>query len=73
MDTDRLRFDFSCPRNLSEADLRQLEDVINGWITQGHDTKTVTMPYEHAVQKGAIAMFNEKYEANVSTCRVLAR
>jgi len=65
VDTDRLRFDFSSPRSLNEEDLRQLEDVINRWIREAHETQTTVMAYDEAVQKGAVAMFNEKYEANV--------
>lgn len=68
VDTDRLRFDFSSPRSLNEEDLRQLEDVINRWIREAHETQTTVMAYDEAVQKGAVAMFNEKYEANVCTC-----
>ncbi|GJD06522.1 Alanine--tRNA ligase [Galdieria sulphuraria] len=65
VDVERLRFDFSCPRSLTEEDLFKLEDIINRWVMEGHDTQTLTMPYDEALQKGAIAMFNEKYESNV--------
>ncbi|GJQ15568.1 hypothetical protein GpartN1_g7359.t1 [Galdieria partita] len=65
VDTERLRFDFSCPRSLTEEDLYKLEDIINLWVVEGHDTIIRSMSYDKAVQRGAIAMFNEKYESNV--------
>jgi alanyl-tRNA synthetase len=62
---DRLRFDFNCPRSLTQEELQQIEEQINTWIAEAHDTQTTIMPLEAAKTKGAIAMFGEKYGAEV--------
>ncbi len=59
---DRLRFDFNCPRQITPDELQQVEDTINTWIAEAHDTQSDVMPFEEAKSKGAIAMFGEKYD-----------
>jgi alanyl-tRNA synthetase len=58
---DRLRFDFNCSRALTPKELQQIEDDINTWIAEAHDTQISVMGLEEAKAKGAIAMFGEKY------------
>ncbi|MDJ0511044.1 MAG: alanine--tRNA ligase [Crocosphaera sp.] len=65
VDFDRLRFDFNCPRSLTPEELQQIEDIINTWIAEAHDTEITIMPLETAKEKGAVAMFGEKYGAEV--------
>ena len=62
---DRLRFDFNCPRALTPAELHQVEDQINTWIAEAHDTQVSVMALEAAKAQGAIAMFGEKYSDEV--------
>ncbi|MGB8698123.1 MAG: alanine--tRNA ligase [Thermosynechococcaceae cyanobacterium] len=62
---DRLRFDFNFNRGLKPEELQQLEDQINTWIAEAHDTETTEMSLTEAKAKGAIAMFGEKYGAQV--------
>ena len=62
---DRLRFDFNCPRGLKAKELQEIEDQINTWIAEAHDTETAVMGLEEAKKKGAIAMFGEKYSSEV--------
>jgi len=59
---DRLRFDFNCPRAIEPEDLQQVEDTINHWIAEAHETQSAVMPFEQAKAQGAIAMFGEKYD-----------
>ncbi|AFZ42574.1 alanyl-tRNA synthetase [Halothece sp. PCC 7418] len=59
---DRLRFDFNCPRQITPDELQQVEDTINTWIAEAHDTQSDVMPFDDAKEKGAIAMFGEKYD-----------
>jgi alanyl-tRNA synthetase len=61
VDFDRLRFDFNCPRAITPEELQQIEDTINTWIAEAHDTHISVMPIAEAKTKGAIAMFGEKY------------
>ena len=62
---DRLRFDFNCPRALTPEEVQQVEEQVNTWIAEGHAATVETMPIEEAKKRGAIAMFGEKYGAEV--------
>jgi alanyl-tRNA synthetase len=61
VDFDRLRFDFHCPRAVSAAELEQIENLINGWISEAHSLEVQEMAIEKAKAAGAVAMFGEKY------------
>ncbi|ERN42487.1 alanine--tRNA ligase [Rubidibacter lacunae KORDI 51-2] len=58
---DRLRFDFNCPRAIAPEELQQIEEQINTWIAEAHDTQAAEMAIADAKAKGAVAMFGEKY------------
>ncbi|ACK69354.1 alanyl-tRNA synthetase [Gloeothece citriformis PCC 7424] len=62
---DRLRFDFNCPRPVTPEELQQIEDLINNWIAEAHEAHVSIMALEEAKAKGAVAMFGEKYGAEV--------
>ena len=62
---DRLRFDFNCPRALTPVEVQQVEDQVNTWIAESHAADIAVMPIDEAKAKGAIAMFGEKYGAEV--------
>jgi alanyl-tRNA synthetase len=62
---DRLRFDYNFSRGLTPVELQRIEDQINTWIAEAHDTHTDEMPIAEAKAKGAVAMFGEKYGAKV--------
>jgi alanyl-tRNA synthetase len=62
---DRLRFDFNCPRALTPEEVQQVEEQVNTWIAEGHPADVTVMALEEAKAKGAIAMFGEKYSAEV--------
>jgi alanyl-tRNA synthetase len=62
---DRLRFDFNCPRALTSVEIQQVEELVNNWITEAHVADIEVMPIAQAKAKGAVAMFGEKYGAEV--------
>ncbi|WP_204138568.1 alanine--tRNA ligase [Halomicronema sp. CCY15110] len=62
---DRMRFDFNCPRALTPEEVQQVEEQVNTWIAEGHGATVAEMPIEEAKKRGAIAMFGEKYGAEV--------
>lgn len=62
---DRLRFDFNCPRSLTPEEVQQVEEQVNTWIADGHQADVAVLPIEEAKARGAIAMFGEKYGAEV--------
>lgn len=62
---DRLRFDFNCPRSVTPDELQQIEDQINTWIAEAHDTETSVMSLAQAKTKGATYMAGEDYGSEV--------
>jgi len=58
---ERLRFDFSHPEKLSEAQKKKVEDTINEKIKEDLTVTTEEMLYEQATKSGALAFFKEKY------------
>ncbi len=62
---DRLRFDFSHPKSLTESDIDKIEKVANKIIKQNDKVNISIIPYDEAIEKGAMALFGEKYEDEV--------
>jgi alanyl-tRNA synthetase len=62
---DRLRFDFTLSRAVTPAELEQIENLVNTWIAEAHAAQVAVMPLAEAKAKGAVAMFGEKYGAEV--------
>jgi len=58
---DRLRFDFSHPKAVTEDELKRIEDEVNEVVRQNVDVSTRLMPTAKAIEAGAVAMFGEKY------------
>ncbi|MEG5060995.1 alanine--tRNA ligase [Microcoleus sp. A2-C5] len=59
--TERLRFDFNSPRAVTAEELEKIEDLVNSWIAEAHAADVAEMPIAQAREKGATAMFGEKY------------
>ena len=59
--TERLRFDFNSPRAVTAEELQKIEDRVNSWIAEAHAAEVAEMPIALAREKGATAMFGEKY------------
>ena len=58
---DRLRFDFSHQKAVSEAELAAVEEIVNERIIMNHDVTTRLMTPDEAIAEGALALFGEKY------------
>ncbi|WP_428264077.1 alanine--tRNA ligase [Haliangium sp.] len=58
---DRLRFDFAHFSPMSVDETRQVEDWVNAEIRANAATGTEVLPFAEAKQRGAVAMFGEKY------------
>ena len=61
VDADRLRFDFSHSSPLSEEELQQIEAQVNAEILKNSAVNKEVMPIAEAREKGALALFGEKY------------
>ena len=58
---DRLRFDFSHYESVTDAQLQQIEDIVNDEIRRNVAAETQSMTYDDAIASGAMALFGEKY------------
>ncbi|MBU1628098.1 alanine--tRNA ligase, partial [bacterium] len=58
---DRFRFDFTHFKAVSLRELDRIEDIINEHIIANHQVRTDIMKYDEACEKGAMAIFEEKY------------
>ncbi len=58
---DRLRFDFSQPRPLTQKDIAAIEAEVNAQIRDNAAVRTRLLTPERAVAEGALALFGEKY------------
>ena len=58
---ERMRFDFSCDRKLTDEEKQKVEELVNKWITEGIDVTSCEMTKEEAINSGAECMFIEKY------------
>eukprot|EP01132_Coremiostelium_polycephalum_P017449 gene17450-20892_t len=61
VDSQRLRFDFSHFEAIKPEQLKALEDIVNAEIRKNTPVETEETDIETAKQKGAMALFGEKY------------
>ncbi len=61
VEANRLRFDFSHPKALSDAELAIIEERVNVEVTRAIPANTDVMSIEDAKKSGAKAQFGEKY------------
>jgi alanyl-tRNA synthetase len=58
---DKLRFDFSHNKPIEKKEIEKIENYVNGIVDTKTDVITRIMTPKEAVDKGALAMFGEKY------------
>ena len=62
---DKLRFDFSHGKGLSEAEIKGVEHLVNSQIRANTPATTQLLSPEEAIAQGAMALFGEKYGEEV--------
>ncbi|WP_047044173.1 alanine--tRNA ligase [Vibrio mexicanus] len=62
---ENLRFDFSHLEAVTTAELKEVERLVNSQVRRNHVIETNVMDIESAKQKGAMALFGEKYDDEV--------
>jgi len=62
---DRLRFDFSHMKPISNEEINKIENFVNKMIETKSEVKTRLMTPKEAVENGALALFGEKYGEEV--------
>ncbi len=62
---DRLRFDISHPKPLTDEDIAAVEAEVNARIRRNGEVGTTLMTPDEAIKAGAMALFGEKYGEEV--------
>ncbi|MDA8162792.1 MAG: alanine--tRNA ligase [Desulfobacteraceae bacterium] len=57
----RLRFDFNHFTAVTSDELRRIEDLVNNYIMSDRGVNIQALSYKEALDRGAIALFGEKY------------
>ncbi|MBO6657169.1 MAG: alanine--tRNA ligase [Pseudomonadales bacterium] len=65
VNADRLRFDFSHFEAVTKEQIREIERVVNDQVMRNSAIETEVMDLEAAKEKGAMALFGEKYSEKV--------
>jgi alanyl-tRNA synthetase len=63
---ERLRFDFSHPKKMSEKEIKRVEDLVNQKIKEDLKVMKEEMSLKEALESGALAFFKEKYPERVT-------
>ncbi|MGI9409487.1 MAG: DHHA1 domain-containing protein, partial [Hyphomicrobiaceae bacterium] len=58
---ERLRFDFSHQKPMSDDEVERIERIANAIVSQNAPVETRLMAYDDAIETGAMALFGEKY------------
>ena len=61
VEPDKLRFDFTHFNAMTEDELSRVSEIVNDQILMGSEVTVEELPIEQAKERGAIALFGEKY------------
>jgi len=67
---DRLRFDFSHLKALTEKQIAEVNRIVNEKIRQNLKVYDENLAYKEAIEAGAIALFDEKYGDTVRVLKI---
>ncbi len=67
---ERLRFDYTHFSPLADEEIDRVEEIVNSRIRQNLEVGISLLPYKEALEKGAMALFGEKYGDTVRLVRV---
>ncbi len=63
--SDYLRFDFTCPKALTDEQIKKVEGLVREKIAADSPVACSVLPREQAQKLGAMALFGEKYGSEV--------
>jgi len=55
---------------MTPDEIRQVQDIVNDKIRENHDVNVEYTSYTEAIDRGALAFFGDKYEADVRTIQI---
>ena len=62
---DHLRFDYTHPEAPTAEQLREVQRLVNAKVREDIESATFELPYEEAIERGAIAFFEDRYTSSV--------
>ena len=62
---NKLRFDFNSSQPITKDQIFKVETLVNSWILENHSLNIKNMAKSEALERGAVAMFGEKYDDEV--------
>jgi len=65
VDEYKTRFDFSHPKQMTDHEIKEVENIVNNEILNNQMTEAQVMPLEDAKKSGAMMLFGEKYANEV--------
>ena len=72
VDPERLRFDFTHHSEIDTESLVRIEKLVNAWIRANLPVTPETMELDRAMERGAMALFGEKYDSEVRVVCIAA-
>lgn len=70
VDSERLRFDFTHMKAMSESEIQEVEDMVNGQVQLSNNVDSNIMGMDDALKAGALALFGEKYTDEVRVLKM---
>jgi alanyl-tRNA synthetase len=67
---ERLRFDFTHPEGMTQAQIETVEAGVNQAVLANYTLNTRVKPLQQAMAEGAMALFGEKYGESVRTVAI---
>lgn len=61
VDSTKTRFDFTHNKPLTQDEISKIENLVNEEIANASPVTAEVMPHKQAIEKGAMALFGEKY------------
>ena len=68
--TERLRLDFSYPEKMTAEQIKKVEDLVNGAISQNYGVVCEELSLTEAKKRGAMGIFDSKYGEKVKVYTV---
>ena len=70
VNTERTRFDFSHGQAVTADEIAEIERLVNAEVLANHEVGARLMSFDDAVASGAMALFGEKYGAEVRVLKM---
>jgi len=70
VDDQKIRFDYTHNKALTTDELNQIEKMVNEQVSLGLEVECQIMAHKEAIQKGAMALFGEKYGDQVRVLKM---